>query len=161
VVGRVLEVLLQGLSYNTRLIDETDAGTLEEVLGGVQLLLATPTVNTESRARFLDSLRSTPGTATIPVLTLSTAPKTDPADQAGLVLWPCRLEDLRTEIEAALITAGGANEPGGPDPCSSPEEPAAAGPPADSLASTADPQGPREDVAINGFSPPASGGPDI
>jgi len=139
VVGRVLEILLQGLSYDTRLIDEIDAGTPEELLGGVQLLLATPTVSAESRARFLDSVRSTPGTATIPVLTLSTAPKTDPADQAGLVLWPCRLEDLRMEIDAALPTAGGANEPGGPDQCFSPEEPAAASSPADSLASTAEP----------------------
>jgi hypothetical protein len=62
-------------------------------------------------------MRSTPGTATIPVLTLSTAPKKEPADQAGLVLWPCRLEDLRMEIEAALLTAGGARAPSGPDSC--------------------------------------------
>ncbi len=120
-MGRALEVLLQGLSYRTRLIDEYDARAPEEVLEDVQLLLAAPTASTESRARFLDSMRSTPGTATIPVLTLSTASKAEPGDQTGLVLWPCRLEDLRMEIEAALLAAASAREPTGPGPCFIPE----------------------------------------
>ncbi len=111
VVGRALEVLIQGLSYNTQLIDEYEATEPAEVLGGVQLLLATPTVSIESRVRFLDAMRSTPGTATIPVLTLSTAPNKEPGDQTGLVLWPCRLEDLRMEIEAALLAARSGSSP--------------------------------------------------
>ncbi len=120
-MGRALEVLLQGLGYRTKLIDEYDAGAPEDVLEDVQLLLATPTVSTESRARFLDSMRRTPGTATIPVLTLSTAPREEPGDQTGLVLWPCRLEDLRMEIEATLLAAAGAREPTSPGPCFIPE----------------------------------------
>ena len=155
-MGRALEVLLQGLSFHTRLISEYGAGEPEEVLGGVQLLLATPTVSTEARARFLDSMRSTPGTATIPVLTLSTAPKEEPADQSGVVLWPCRLEDLRMEIEAALLTAGDAKKPTRPGP----EELEAPGPPADSLCSTAEPRVAQEGVAGSGVSPRASCGPD-
>jgi len=121
VVGRALEALLQGLGYHTRLIDEYLAGEPQEVLGDAQILLATPTVSTESRARFLDSMRSAPATATMPVLTLSTALKIEPADEMGLVLWPCRLEDLRMEIEAALRTTGEAREPTGSGSNSSPE----------------------------------------
>lgn len=151
-MGRALEVLLQGLGYDTRLIGESDASEPEEVLGGVQLLLAAPTASTESRERFLTSVASTPGTAAIPVLTLSTAPRKDPADQRGLVLWPCRLEDLKTEIEAALLTAGG-KEPKGEDSHFIPEDLQAPDPPANSLSSTAEPPAARKGAAGSGFFP--------
>ena len=153
-MGRALEMLIQGLSYNTRLIDENEAGEATEVLEGVQLLLAIPTVSIESRARFLDSMRTTPGTATIPVLTLSTAPKKEPGDHTGLVLWPCRLEDLRIEIEAALLAAGGAKEPAGSR--FRREELGAPNPPADSLSPAAEPRAAQEDAAGSGSSPHAS-----
>ena len=159
-MGRALEVLLQGLSFHTRLISEYGAGEPEEVLGGVQLLLATPTVSTEARARFLDSMRSAPGTANMPVLTLSTAPKKEPTDQSGVVLWPCRLEDLRMEIEAALLTAGDAKESTRPGSCSGPEELEAPGPSAASPSSTAEAQVAQEGVAGSTASPRASCAPD-
>ncbi len=120
VVGRALEVLLQGLGYDTRLIGEYDAGTPEKLLEDAQLLLATPTVSSEARERFLEGMRSTPGTAAIPVLTLSTVPTNDLADQAGIVLWPCRLEDLNRAIEAARLSAVVAEEPTEQDPHSIP-----------------------------------------
>jgi hypothetical protein len=110
VVGRALEALLQGLGYDTLLIEDSGAGKPEELLRGIQLLLAAPTADTDSRVRFLADMRRIPGTAAIPVLTLSTTIGEDQADQPGLVLWPCRMEDLRTEIEAALLTAA-AEEP--------------------------------------------------
>jgi hypothetical protein len=118
VVGRALEVLLQGLGYDTRLIEEYDAGTPEDLLEDTQLLLTTPTVSDESRERFVEGMRSTPGTAAIPVLTLSTVPTNDLADQAGIVLWPCRLEDLNRAIEATRLSAIVAEEPAeqGPQP---------------------------------------------
>jgi hypothetical protein len=108
VVGRALEVLLQGLGYDTRLVEES--GTPEELLGGTQLLLAAPTVTTDSRERFVARMRSTPGTTTIPVLTLSTTYKGELADQPGLVPWPCRLEDLKKEIDTTLFAAADAEE---------------------------------------------------
>jgi len=153
-------MLLQGQGYDTRLIDEYDAGEPGEVLGGVQILLATPTVSTEARARFLDCMRSSPSTATIPFLTLSTAPKNEPADQTGRVLWPCRLEDLRMEIEAALLTAGDAKEPTGSGACFSGGELEASSSQADSLSPTAEPQVAQEGTAGSGVSPRAPGGPD-
>jgi hypothetical protein len=105
VVGRALEALLQGLGYDTLLIEEYGAGRPEELLRGIQLLLATPTADTESRERFLADMRRTSGTVAMPILTLSTVVRKDLAGQPGLVLWPCRMEDFRTEIEAALLTA--------------------------------------------------------
>jgi hypothetical protein len=111
VVGRALEALLQGLGYNTRLIEESDADEPAEALVGTQLLLTAPTVSTESRTRFLAAMRSTPGTATIPVLTLATDNGEELPDQANIVPWPCRLEVLKTEIEAALLPTVRAEEP--------------------------------------------------
>ena len=105
VVGRALEALLQGLGYDTLLIEECGTSKPEQLLQGIQLLLAAPTTDTESRERFLAGMRGTPDTAAIPVLTLSTAVDKDLDDGPGLVLWPCRMEDLRSEIEAALLTA--------------------------------------------------------
>ena len=110
VVGRALEALLQGLGYDTLLVEESGAGKPEELLRGIQLLLVAPTADIESRERFLANIKSTCGTAAIPVLTLTTVSTKDLANQPGLVLWPCRMEDLRTEIEAALLTAA-AEEP--------------------------------------------------
>ena len=102
VVGSALEVLLEGLGYDTKLIEESSEGRPEELLAGIQILLAVPSVNTESRERFLVRMKSTPSTAAIPVLTLSTAQRVDLADQTGIVPWPCRLEDLERAIDAAI-----------------------------------------------------------
>jgi hypothetical protein len=132
VVGRALEALLQGLGYDTLLIEESGAGKPEELLRGIQLMLAAPTADTESRERFLADMRSTSGTAAIPVLTLSTVIRKDLADQPGLVLWPCRMEDLRTEIEAALLTAA-AEEPSSRGSQVIPEKREAPSHPVDSL----------------------------
>ncbi len=133
VVSRALEVLLQGLGYHTRLIEEFDAGKPDELLGGIQVLLAVPTVSPEYRERFLAGMRSSPRTAAIPVLTLSTVAQKDQANQTGLVLWPCRLEDLKREIEAALLAAITADELASRGPEFISEEFEASSRPADSL----------------------------
>jgi hypothetical protein len=101
VVGRALEALLRGAGYDTRLIDEPITGMPEELLWGVELLLVAPTPSTKSRERFLDGLGSMSGTAAIPILTLYSVVRRVLADQTGLVPWPCRLEELKAEIEAA------------------------------------------------------------
>lgn len=111
VVGRVLGLLLQDPRHETRLIEEPCTGQPAELLEGIQLLLIAPAVSTESRERFLAGMRSTPGTAAIPVLTLSTVLNDVLADQMGLVLWPCRLEDLKREIEAALLASSRPEQP--------------------------------------------------
>jgi hypothetical protein len=146
VVGRALQALLQGLGYDTRLIEEYGVGTPEELLEGTQLLLATPAVNLESRERFLEGMRSTPGTAAIPVLTLSTVRTKDLADQAGIVLWPCRLEDLNRAIEAARLSAVTLEEPADQVSQSVPQSLEGSGHPVESMSSEErDPCGPTSE----------------
>jgi hypothetical protein len=62
---------------------------------------------------FLGAVSSTLETATIPVLALSPGPKGTLAEEDRLVPWPCRVEDLAREIEAALRAAKGREVPGG------------------------------------------------
>ena len=104
-VGRSLEVLLQGAGYGTRIIEEPTTDKPHKLLDGIRLVLVAPTPSTESRERFLTSMESRSGRATIPVLTLSMVLNGVPPDQTGRVPWPCRLEDLKSEIAAALLTA--------------------------------------------------------
>jgi hypothetical protein len=111
VVGRALEALLRGAGYDTRLIEEPVTSRPEELLLSVELLLVAPTPSTRSRERFLDGLGSMPGTADIPILTLYSVVKRVLAYQTGLVPWPCRLEELKAEIEAALRATSYAGAP--------------------------------------------------
>jgi hypothetical protein len=103
VAGRALEALLQGVGYDTRLIEDPPEGAPEQTLEGVKLLLFAPTLSAESRGAFLAEMGSTLYAANIPVLTLSTTIKEALGDGPGLIPWPCRLEDLTKKIEAALL----------------------------------------------------------
>ena len=103
VVGRALEVLLQGVGYDVRLIEEPVTGKPEKLLDGVRLLLVAPTLSSESRERFLASMRRIPRTSDIPILMLSPVLGRALAHQTALVLRPCRLEDLNREIKAVLL----------------------------------------------------------
>jgi hypothetical protein len=105
VVGRSLEVLLKGAGYGTRIIEEPTTDYPHDLLEGIRLVLVVPSPSTESRERFLASMEAKSGGAAIPVLTLSTVLNRVLSDPTGSVPWPCRLEDLKNEIEAALLTA--------------------------------------------------------
>ena len=101
--GRALEALLQGVGYETRLIEDPPERPPEEVLDGVRLLLLAPTLSPESRESLLADMGSTLESANIPVLTLSTTLKEAITDGPVFIPWPCRLEDLTKKIEAALL----------------------------------------------------------
>ena len=103
VAGRALEALLQGVGYDTRLIEDPPERSPEEILEGVRLLLLAPTLSTESRETLLAEMGSTLEAANILVLTLSTTLKEALNDGPVFIPWPCRLEDLTQKIEAALI----------------------------------------------------------
>ena len=98
--GRALEVLLQGVGYDTRLIEDPPERPPEQLLEGVRLLLLAPTLSAESREALLADMGGAPG---IPVLTLSTGLKEALGDGRALIPWPCRLEDLTKKIEATLL----------------------------------------------------------
>ena len=101
--GRALEALLQGVGYDTRLIEDPPERPSEQLLEGVRLLLLAPTLSAESRETLLAEMGSTLDAANIPVLTLSTTLKEALGDGSVFIPWPCRLEDLTKKIEAALI----------------------------------------------------------
>ena len=103
VAGRALEALLQGVGYDTRLIEDPPESPPERLLDGVRLLLLAPTLSTESREGFLAEMEDTLAAANIPVLTLSTTIKEALGDGPASIPWPCRLEDLTRKIEAALL----------------------------------------------------------
>jgi hypothetical protein len=103
VAGRALEALLQGVGYDTRLIEDPPERSPEQLLEGVRLLLLAPTLSTETRETLLAEMGSTLEAANIPVLTLTTTLKEALNDGPVLIPWPCRLEDLTKKIEAALI----------------------------------------------------------
>jgi hypothetical protein len=103
VAGRALEALLQGVGYDTRLIEDPPDRPPEELLEGVRLLLLAPTLSAESRETLLEEMGSTLEAANIPVLTFSTSLKEALAGGPAFIPWPCRLEDLTKKIEAALL----------------------------------------------------------
>ena len=101
--GRALEALLQGVGYDTRLIEDPPERSPEQLLDGVRLLLLAPTLSAESRETLLAEMDSTLEAANIPVLTLSTILNEAPGDGPAFIPWPCRLEDLTKKIEATLL----------------------------------------------------------
>ncbi|HJQ28540.1 MAG TPA: hypothetical protein VJ827_04320 [Rubrobacter sp.] len=96
--------MLQGVGYDTRLIEDPSEGGVEELLEGVKLVLLAPTLSAESREVFLTDMRSTLDASDIPVLTLSTTLIGVLGDQPLVIPWPCRLEDLIKKIEATLLS---------------------------------------------------------
>ena len=101
--GRALEALLQGVGYDTRLIEDPPERLPEQLLEGVRLLLLAPTLSAESRETLLADMGSTLDAANIPVLTLSTTLKEALGDRSVFLPWPCRLEDLTKKIEATIL----------------------------------------------------------
>ena len=109
VAGRALEALLQGVGYDTRLIEDPPERSPEQLLAGVRLLLLAPTLSAESREVLLAEMGSTLDAANIPVLTLSTTLKEALGEGPVSIPWPCRLEDLTRKIEAALLRVSEVN----------------------------------------------------
>lgn len=101
-VNRIIESLLEGLGYEVRLLEEDSEASDEQIFKGIDLVLLAPTISDGFQRAFLTSMRSAPQTASIPVLTLTTALEETIADRSGFVLWPCRIEDLARHIEDAL-----------------------------------------------------------
>ena len=102
VVGRALEVLLGGVGYEVRLLGKPDAFVPEEILDGVDVLLLGPSLGADHREDYLMAMASTPRMAAIPILSFSPGLKGTVAEEDRLVPWPCKIEGLAREIEAAL-----------------------------------------------------------
>ena len=108
VVGQALVLLLRSSGYEARFLPSSslnEPGVLEDV----RLLVLTPTpkLSTKQREASLASLSDVLETAKIPVLELTTLSE-DPREGGARdeswypVLWPCAIEKLEQQIEAAL-----------------------------------------------------------
>ena len=103
VVTSALELLLESVGYDTKLLEEASAGNAGEQLEGVEVLLLTADhLSEEHEQDLLRAMRADPATADMPVLTLSPALKGALPDRTGVVPWPSRLEDHQRAIEATI-----------------------------------------------------------
>jgi hypothetical protein len=107
-VGRALEVALQGVGYDTRYLNGTFTDEPAELPEDVKLVIFAPRMNTERRKAFLSNMRNSAAMSGLPVLELATVLKEVRAEQegVGLVAWPCSTEELVRRIEAALLKTG-------------------------------------------------------
>jgi hypothetical protein len=113
-VSRALEVALQGVGYDARFLNGSFTDKPAEPLDEeVRLVIFAPRMSTERRKAFLSRVRGTPATARVPVLELVTGSDVSQNGQGelvGLVLWPCSTEELKREIEVALLNGAGPNK---------------------------------------------------
>ena len=116
VVGQALVLLLRNCGYEANLLPTSPLDQplpLQGSGGSSSLLLITPTpqLSLKKRRAFLSALRSTPQTATIPVLELRMiGEEAQEEEQSAIredsswhyVSWPCRIEVLAKRVEALI-----------------------------------------------------------
>ena len=101
IIGQVLESLLQAAGYGTRFVTYPVTDDLHNMFAHAHIVLLMPGLSNISREGCPSSKVSTAAT-NIPILELIPEPDGIPSLRARPVRWPCRLEQLRREIEAAL-----------------------------------------------------------
>lgn len=82
VVANTLALLLEGVGYDTKILEGPSAERAGEQLNGVDLLLL-PAWDGRNREGSLGAIEAIPATADVPVLTLSAASKEEPKDRTG------------------------------------------------------------------------------
>ena len=102
-VGRALKVVLGGACYDTRFLNGSFVYKPVELPEEVRLVILAPGLHNKGRERFLNRMENAPLAAKVPVLELVRASERERAEQLGYVLWPCRTNDLKQEIEAVLL----------------------------------------------------------
>lgn len=103
VVGRALEALLQDTRYESKFVNNCSSGELENMLVGVGVVIL-PGDYEEQGEGFMNSLVSMSTGLGIPVLKLVPGIGGKNEDLVRMVSWPCPIENLKREIEAALAT---------------------------------------------------------
>lgn len=103
VVGQALELLLKDANASVKFVPES---LLEEPgsLSDATLLLLAPGLSVERREAILAPVKGESSAREIPVLELLTSAQTSRGGERHFVVqWPCRPEDLRRQIEIALL----------------------------------------------------------
>ena len=106
VTGRALEVLLQDARYKSKYVTNIEPGGLEEMLVGVGLVILFGGYDGQEEALPRELVSTSTGLG-LPVLKLVTVFEEKAEDLVRLVFWPCPIEDLKQEIEAALDMRAG------------------------------------------------------
>ncbi len=102
----ILARLLEREGYDVRHLEAHPTGYVERPFDGVDILLLAPGLDDGAREAFLEAIRSTPKTAAIPVLPLSSALKLALLDELSAgVSWSSLFEELVGHIGAALQRA--------------------------------------------------------
>ena len=101
-IGQVLESLLQAAGYGTQFVTYPVTDDPHNMFADAHIVLLMPGLNNISREGCPISKVSTAAATNIPILELVLEPDEVPSLRASPVRWPCRLEQLRREIEAAL-----------------------------------------------------------
>jgi hypothetical protein len=101
-VGRALELLLQSADYDVRFLGE-HISSESGVLGRAQLVILAPGLSTEAREYILTLLGSRTEEAKLPVLELNTNYQDKQAGTGWFLPWPCRTEELKQQVKAALL----------------------------------------------------------
>ncbi len=120
VVGQALVLLLRNCGYEANLLPPSPldqhlplqgSGSSSSSSSSLLLITPTPQLSLKKRRAFLSALRSTPQTATIPVLELRMiGEEAQEEEQSAIredsswhyVSWPCRIEKLDQRIEALI-----------------------------------------------------------
>lgn len=116
IVGRALALILSGCGYDAMFLSTS---SLEELkaFGGVRLLILTPKEQLSVRKLnvLLSALEDEKAAVKTPILELVVPSEEDylfPGYEARFVLeapWPCRIEELKRLIEAALLATSNAD----------------------------------------------------
>ena len=104
VVGGTLELVLCGAGYRARFLDPSPADEPAALLNGHGLVLLGPRLDARVKEALLLGIRSRPGKKARVTVVELVATLGEPSDRRVVrVAWPCRVEDLLRQVEAALI----------------------------------------------------------
>jgi hypothetical protein len=104
--SRSLEVALRSVGYDAQFLNGSFTDEPAELLEEVRLIILAPRMSIERRKAFLSRVTGSPAIAGVPVLelvTASNASRNGRGELVGQVSWPCPTEELKHEIEAALL----------------------------------------------------------
>ena len=106
-VEGILAHLLEEEGYTVRHLDASDpTASMEGLLDGVDVVLLAPGLKDGVREAFLEAMSTTPQTAAIPVLPLSSALKIALLDEmSASTSWRTLFEELIGQIRDALTSA--------------------------------------------------------
>ena len=102
-VGRAILLLLQGEGYEIRMVGSPRAGTPDDPLERVDLLLIPPDLAPRRCEESLAALREKRDRIGVPVLSLTTVKEgLLHEEEVRVIPWPINIEELAREIEGTL-----------------------------------------------------------